>query len=108
MAPLLLEHKGFEDLRGREFGLGQNFTCVDDNAWKRIKKRKYKNFSCHIYVSRIISDDDDINNEDCRGGGDDGGGDVGDDGGGDDGDDGGGGGGGNEKALMYGHENSVS
>ena len=45
--------------------------------------RKYKNFSFHIYVSRIISDDDDSNDEDGRGGGDDGG--DGDDGDGDDG-----------------------
>ena len=44
--------------------------------------RKYKKLvSCHIYVSRIISDDDDNNDEDGRGGGDDGD-DGGDDGGG--------------------------
>ena len=48
---------------------------------KKGKEEKVKNFFCHIYVSRIISDDDDKNDDDGRGGGDDGG-DGGDDGGG--------------------------
>ena len=52
---------------------------------KKDKEEKVKNFFCHIYVSKIISDDDDNNDEGGRGGGGDGS---------DDGDDGGRGGGG--------------